>query len=74
MVDICDHPYIRGVATRLPDGSHRLALAEVLYRAEAEGWSSAEIDGLEAKSLSEVKLITSDEGNGIRLAVLLVLT
>ena len=61
-VDARDHPYIRGVPTRLPDGSRRLALAEVLDRAEAEGRSGAEIDGLEAKWLSEVKLTTFDEG------------
>ena len=61
-VDARDHAYIRGVRTRLPDGSHRLALAEVLDRAEAEGRSSAEIDNLEAKWLSEVKLTTFDEG------------
>ena len=60
-VDARDHPYIRGVPTRLPDGSRRLALAEVLDRAEAEGRSGAEIDGLEAKWLSEVKLTTFDE-------------
>lgn len=62
-VDARDHPYIRGVSTRSPDGSRRLALAEVLDRAEAEGRSGAEIDDLEAKWLSEVKLITFDEGN-----------
>jgi isocitrate lyase len=61
-VDARDHAYIRGVRTRLPDGSHRLALAEVLDRAEAEGRSGAEIDNLEAKWLSEVKLTTFDEG------------
>jgi hypothetical protein len=37
-------------------------LAEVLDRAEAEGQSGAEIDDLEAKWLSEVKLLTFDEG------------
>lgn len=61
-VDARDHAYIRGVRTRLPDGSHRLALADVLDRAEAEGRSGAEIDNLEAKWLSEVKLTTFDEG------------
>jgi isocitrate lyase len=61
-VDARDHPYIRGVPSRLPDGSRRLALAEVLDRAEAEGRSGAEIDDLEAKWLSEVKLTTFDEG------------
>ena len=61
-VDARDHPYIRGVRTRLPDGSHRPPLAEVLDRAEAEGRSGAEIDNLEAKWLSEVKLTTFDEG------------
>ena len=61
-VDARDHAYIRGVRTRLPDGSHRLALAEVLDRAEAEGRSGTEIDNLEAKWLSEVKLTTFDEG------------
>jgi isocitrate lyase len=61
-VDARDHAYIRGVRTRLPDGSHRLALAEALDRAEAEGRSGAEIDNLEAKWLSEVKLTTFDEG------------
>lgn len=61
-VDARDHPYIRGVQTRLPDGSHRLALAEVLDRAVAEGRSGAEIDNLEAKWLSDVKLTTFDEG------------
>lgn len=60
-VDARDHPYIQGVRTRLPDGSRRLALAEVLDRAEAEGQSGAEIDNLEAKWLSEVKLLTFDE-------------
>ncbi|KAH9997779.1 isocitrate lyase and phosphorylmutase [Russula compacta] len=60
-VDVRDHPYIRGVGTRLPDGSRRLALAEVLDRAEAEGRGGAEIDNLEAKWLSEVKLTTFDE-------------
>jgi isocitrate lyase len=63
-VDARDHPYIRGVRTRLPDGSRRLALAEVLDRAEAEGRSGTEIDVLEAKWLSGVKLITFDEGKG----------
>jgi isocitrate lyase len=61
-VDARDHPYIRGVRTRLPDGSQRLALAEVLDRAEAEGRGGAEIDNLEAKWLSEVRLTTFDEG------------
>ena len=61
-IDARDHAHIRGVRTRLPDGSHRLALAEVLDRAEAEGRSGAEIDNLEAKWLSEVKLTTFDEG------------
>ncbi len=61
-VDARDHAYIRGVRTRLSDGSHRLALAEVLDRAEAEGRCGAEIDSLEAKWLSEVKLTTFDEG------------
>ena len=61
-VDTRDHPYIRGVPTCLPDGSRRLALAEVLDRAEAEGRSGAEIDNLEAKWLSDVKLTTFDEG------------
>jgi isocitrate lyase len=61
-VDARDHPYIRGVRTRLPDGSHRPALAEVLDRAEAEGRSGAEINNLEAKWLSEVELTTFDEG------------
>ncbi|KAI0308094.1 isocitrate lyase and phosphorylmutase [Multifurca ochricompacta] len=60
-VDARDHPYIRGVRTRLPDGSRRLALAEVLDRAEAEGQCGAEIDDLEAKWLSGVNLITFDE-------------
>jgi len=60
-VDARDHPHIRGVQTRLPDGSRRLALAEVLDRAEAQGRSGAEIDDLEAKWLSEVKLTTFDE-------------
>jgi len=68
-VDARDHPYIRGVPTRLPGGSRRLALAEVLDRAEAEGRSGAEIDGLEAKWLSEVKLTTFDEGNVIRFGL-----
>lgn len=66
-VDARDHPYIRGVPSRLPDGSRRLALAEVLDRAEAEGRNGAEIDGLEAGWLSEVKLTTFDEGNVIRV-------
>jgi isocitrate lyase len=61
-IDARDHPYIRGVGTRLPDGSRRRALAEVLDRAEAEGRSGAEIDDLEAKWLSDVKLTTFDEG------------
>lgn len=61
-VDARDHSYIQGVRTRLPDGSRRPALAEVLDRAEAEGQSGAEIDCLEAKWLSEVKLLTFDEG------------
>ncbi|KAF8273026.1 isocitrate lyase and phosphorylmutase [Lactarius quietus] len=38
-VDARDHPYIQGVRTRLPDGSRRPALAEVLDRAESEGQS-----------------------------------
>jgi isocitrate lyase len=61
-IDARDHPYVRGVRTRLPDGSRRLSLAEVLDRAEAEGCSGTEIDNLEAKWLSEVKLTTFDEG------------
>jgi isocitrate lyase len=61
-VDSRDHPYIRGVPTRLRDGSRRRALADVLDRAEAEGRSGAEIDDLEAKWLSDVKLTTFDEG------------
>jgi isocitrate lyase len=61
-VDARDHAYIRGVRTRLPDGSHRPALAEVLDRAEAEGRSGAEIDNLEANWLSEVELTTFDQG------------
>ena len=61
-VDARDHPYIQGVRTRLPDGSRRPALAEVLDCAEAEGQSGAEIDDLEAKWLSKVKLTTFDEG------------
>lgn len=61
-VDARDHPYIQGVRTRLPDGSRRPALAEVLDCAEAEGQSGADIDNLEAKWLSEVKLTTFDEG------------
>jgi isocitrate lyase len=61
-VDARDHAYIRGVRTRLPDGSRRPALAEVLDRAEAEGRSGAEIDNLEAKWLSDVELTTFDEG------------
>jgi isocitrate lyase len=61
-VDARDHAHIRGVRTRLPDGSRRLALADVLDRAEAEGQSGAEIDNLEAKWLSEEKLTTFDEG------------
>ncbi|KAI9511709.1 isocitrate lyase [Russula earlei] len=60
-IDARDHPYIRGVRTRMPDGARRLALAEVLDRAEAEGQSGAEIDDLEAKWLSGVKLTTFDE-------------
>lgn len=64
-VDARDHPYIRGVPTCLPDGSRRLALAEVLDRAEAEGRSGAEIDNLEAKWLSDGKLTTFDEGKFI---------
>jgi Isocitrate lyase family len=64
-VDARDHPYIRGVPTCLPDGSRRLARAEVLDRAEAEGRSGAEIDNLEAKWLSDVKLTTFDEGKFI---------
>ena len=61
-VNVHDHPYIWGVRTRLPDGSHRPPLAEVLDRAEAEGQSGAKIDNLEAKWLFEVKLTTFDEG------------
>lgn len=61
-VDARDHAHIRGVRTRSPDGSHRPPLAEVLDRAEAEGRCGAEIDNLEAKWLSEVKLTTFDEG------------
>jgi isocitrate lyase len=61
-IDARDHAHIRGVRTRLPDGSQRLALAEVLDRAESEGRSGAEINNLEAKWLSEVKLTTFDEG------------
>ncbi|KAI0304604.1 isocitrate lyase and phosphorylmutase [Russula brevipes] len=60
-VDSRDHPYIRGVPTRLRDGSRRRALVDVLDRAEAEGRSGAEIDDLEAKWLSDVKLTTFDE-------------
>lgn len=64
-VDARDHAHIRGVRTRLPDGSRRVALADVLDRAEAEGRSGAEIDNLEAKWLSEVKLTTFDEGKNL---------
>ncbi|KAH9004148.1 isocitrate lyase [Lactarius hatsudake] len=63
-VDARDHPYIQGVRTRLPDGSRRLALADVLDRAESEGQSGVEIDNLEAQWLSEVKLTTFDEAVG----------
>jgi len=69
-VDARDHPHIRGVQTRLPDGSRRLALAEVLDRAEAQGQGGAEIDDLEAKWLSEVKLTTFDEGKEVILYIL----
>jgi hypothetical protein len=40
-------------------------LAEVLDRAEADGRSAVEIDNLEAKWLSEVKLTTFDEGESL---------
>ncbi|KAI0274942.1 isocitrate lyase and phosphorylmutase [Gloeopeniophorella convolvens] len=60
-VDTRDHPYVRGVSTRLPDGSRRLALAEVLDRAEAQGKTGSEIDDLEAKWMSDAKLVTFDE-------------
>ncbi|KAH9178839.1 isocitrate lyase [Lactarius sanguifluus] len=63
-VDARDHPYIQGVRTRLPDGSRRLALADVLDRAESEGQSGVVIDNLEAQWLSEVKLTTFDEAVG----------
>jgi isocitrate lyase len=38
-IDTHNHPYIQGIPMRLPHGSCRLALAEVLDWAEVEGWS-----------------------------------
>jgi isocitrate lyase len=61
-VDARDHPFVRGVSTRMPDGSRRLALADVLARAEAAGKSGPEIDKLETDWLASVKLVTFDEG------------
>jgi hypothetical protein len=41
-IDARDYAYVRGVRMCLPDGSHRLALVDVLVRVEAEGWSGAD--------------------------------
>ncbi|KAF8501089.1 isocitrate lyase [Russula emetica] len=55
-LDLLQHNAPHWLQTRLPDGSRRLALVEVLDRAEAEGRSGAEIDNLEAKWLSEIRV------------------
>lgn len=61
-IDIRDHPYVRGVATRGADGKRRKGLAEVLDEAEAKGLSGAEVDKLETQWLAESELLTFDEG------------
>lgn len=61
-VDPRDHPYVKGVPTRMPGGERRLALADVLGRAEASGKTGPEIDKLEADWLSGVELLTFDQG------------
>ncbi|KAI0032768.1 isocitrate lyase and phosphorylmutase [Vararia minispora EC-137] len=60
-VDARDHRFVRGVKSRLPDGSRRLALADVLARAEAAGRSGPEIDQLESDWLASVNLLTFDQ-------------
>ncbi|EIM90160.1 isocitrate lyase and phosphorylmutase [Stereum hirsutum FP-91666 SS1] len=60
-IDIRDHPYVRGVATRGADGKRRKGLAEVLDEAEAKGLSGAEVDKLETQWLAESELLTFDE-------------
>ncbi|KAI0068044.1 isocitrate lyase and phosphorylmutase [Artomyces pyxidatus] len=60
-VDARDHPYVRGVKTRLPDGTRRIGLAEVLDRAEAAGRSGADIDQLEEDWMASAELTTFDQ-------------
>ncbi|VDB86928.1 unnamed protein product [Peniophora sp. CBMAI 1063] len=60
-VDPRDHPFVKGVPTRMPGGERRLALADVLARAEAAGKTGPEIDELEAEWLSGVELLTFDQ-------------
>lgn len=61
-IDIRDHQYVRGVATRGADGKRRKGLAEVLDEAEARGLSGAEVDKLETEWLAESELLTFDQG------------
>ena len=60
-VDPRDHPFVKGVPTRMPSGERRLALADVLARAEAAGKTGPEIDKLEADWLAGVELLTFDQ-------------
>ncbi|KAI0311272.1 isocitrate lyase and phosphorylmutase [Amylostereum chailletii] len=60
-VDARDHRFVKGVRSRLPDGSRRLALSDTLDRAEARGASGSEIDKLENEWLASVDLITFDQ-------------
>ncbi|KZV69727.1 isocitrate lyase and phosphorylmutase [Peniophora sp. CONT] len=60
-VDPRDHPFVKGVPTRKASGERRLALADVLARAEAAGKSGPEIDKLEADWLADVELLTFDQ-------------
>jgi isocitrate lyase len=61
-VDARDHRFVRGVKARLPDGSRRLSLADVLARADAAGRSGPEVDKVEAEWLASVDLVTFDQG------------
>ena len=75
-VDARDHLFVKGVQSRLPDGSRRLALAETLDRAEARGASGAEINDLEKEWMAGVDLITFNQGKvslGISIGWLLKL-
>jgi len=59
----------------LLDGSHRVALPEVLDHVNAEGWCGAEINSLKAKWLSEVKLTMFDNSKILfQVAVFFFLT